>query len=91
VADFDPTNAEMAEYTGTYRSDEAEATYTLEFEDGGLVMKDRWGNGRGLAPLYPDAFRSGGNTYIFRRDASGQITEMTLSQGRVWDLRFRKM
>jgi YD repeat-containing protein len=91
VAPFDPGEAELAEYTGTYRSDEAEATYTVELEDGGLVMKDRWGNGRGLAPLYPDAFRSGGNTYIFRRDASGQITEMTLSQGRVWDLRFRKM
>ena len=90
VADFDPTAAEMAEYTGTYRSDEAEATYTVEIEDGELVRKDRWGDRERLAPLYPDAFRSRGSTIIFRRDASGQITEMTLSQGRVWDLRFRR-
>jgi CubicO group peptidase (beta-lactamase class C family) len=90
VAPFDPGEAELAQYTGSYRSDEAEATYAVEIEDGELVMKDRWGDGGRLAPLYPDAFRSGGSTLIFRRNASGQITEMTLSQGRVWDLRFRR-
>ena len=90
VADFDPGDGEMAEYTGTYRSDEAEATYTVEIEDGELVRKNRWGEGLAMVPLYPDAFSVRGNTFIFRRDASGRITEMTLSQGRVWDLRFRR-
>ena len=51
-------------------------------------MVDRWGEGRRLTPLYPDAFQAGGSTIIFRRDASGRISEATLSQGRVWDLRF---
>jgi CubicO group peptidase (beta-lactamase class C family) len=91
VADFDPTEAEMAEYVGSYRSHEAEATYTVVIEEGELRIEDRWGEGRTLAPLYPDAFRAGGNTIIFRRDASGRISEFTLSQSRVWDLRFRKM
>ena len=90
VADFDPTVEELAEYTGTYRSDEAEATYAVEFEEGELVLKNRWGEGPTLVPLYPDAFRMGGSMAIFRRDGSGRITEVTLSQGRVWDLRFRK-
>jgi len=91
VPEFDPTEAELVEYTGTYRSDEAEATFTVEIENGTFVLKDRWGQGRLLQPLYPDAFGGGGTTYIFRRDASGGVVEMTLSQGRVWDLRFKKV
>ena len=90
VAEFHPSEAELTEYTGTYRSDEAEATYTMVVENGDLHMKDRWGEGGRLAPLYPDAFQAGGSVLIFRRDASGRITEITLSQGRVWDLRFQR-
>jgi len=90
VADFDPTEAEMEEYTGIFRSDEAEATYTVVLEDGELRMKDRWGQGRALLPLYPDAFQAEGRTIIFRRDASGRVNEATLSESRVWDLRFRR-
>lgn len=91
VADFDPTEAELVEYTGTYRSDEAEATYTLAVENGTFAVKDRWGRARPLRPLYPDAFGLGGTTYIFRRDGSGQVVEMSWSESRVWDLRFRKI
>jgi hypothetical protein len=90
VPEFQPSQSQLQEYTGEYRSDEAEATYFVEIENGTFVMKDRWGQGRLLQPVYPDAFSSGGNTYIFRRDPSGQVTEMSLSQGRVWDLRFKK-
>lgn len=91
VPEFDPTEVQLTEYTGTYRSDEAEATYTVEVENGTFVLKDRWGQGQLLQPLYPDAFGGGGTTYIFRRDSSGMIVEMSLSQGRVWDLRFQKV
>jgi len=63
----------------------------VEIENGTFVMKDRWGQGRLLQPLYPDAFGGGGNTFIFRRDSAGQVVEMSLSQGRVWDLRFQKV
>ena len=91
VSDFRPTEAELAEFTGTYRSDEAEATYTVGIENGTFVLKDRWDQGRLLQPLYPDAFTSGGNTFIFRRDPAGRVIEMSFSQSRVWDLRFRKL
>ncbi len=91
VAGFEPSEAEMAEYEGAYRSDEAEATYTVVVEEGELRIENRWGSGRQLIPLYPDAFRVGGRTIIFRRDAAGQITGATWSESRVWDLRFRKM
>jgi len=91
VPEFNPTEAQLAEYTGTYRSEEAESTFWVEIENGTFVLKDRWGRGRLLQPLYPDAFGVGGTTYIFRRDSSGKVVEMTLSQDRVWDLRFRKV
>lgn len=90
VAPFHPTEPELAEYTGTYRSDEAEATFTMVVEEGELRMKDRWGEAGLLVPIYPDAFQAGGATVIFRRDPSGEITEATLSESRVWDLRFRR-
>lgn len=90
VAGFDPSEVELEEYLGTYRSDEAEATYTVVLEDGKLSMKNRWGNGGSLAPVYPDAFRAGGTTFVFRREASGRITEVSAIQGRVWDLRFSR-
>jgi len=91
VPAFDPGPGELREYVGSYRSDEAEATYTMTVEEGSLVMKDRWGEGSTLRPIYPDAFGSGGTTLIFRRDASGRVTEMSWSESRVWDLRFRKL
>jgi CubicO group peptidase (beta-lactamase class C family) len=91
VAAFDPAETELAEYVGTYRSDEAEATFTVVLEEDELRMKDRWGEGGRLSPLYPDAFDAGRRTIIFWRDGSGRITEATLSESRVWDLRFRKM
>lgn len=91
VDHFDPSETQLADYLGVYRSDEAEATYSVEIENGTFVLKNRWGQGRLLMPLYPDAFGSGGNTFIFRRDGSGKVVAVSLSQGRVWDLRFRKV
>ena len=91
VDGFEPTAADLAAYAGAYRSDEAEVTYWVEVEDGGLVLKDRYGDGQSLAPVYRDAFRQGGSTFIFRRDDTGRIAEASLSQGRVWDLRFERI
>jgi len=91
VPDFTPTPAELQAYAGTYRSDEAEATYTMMVEEGSLVMRDRWGEGRSLQPLYPDAFGARGTTLIFHRDASGRVVGMSWSEDRVWDLRFRRV
>jgi CubicO group peptidase (beta-lactamase class C family) len=91
VPSFEPTEEELRDYLGTYRSDEAEATYTVVLEDGELVVKDRWGQGQTLRPIYPDAFSAGGSIFIFRRDQGGRVTEASLSESRVWDLRFRKI
>ena len=92
VGSFTPTAADLAAYEGTYRSDEAEATYTVAIEGGKLVMKDRWGAATPLEPQYPDAFElERGPTIVFRRGASGRVEELSLSESRVWDLRFRRV
>ncbi|MDE2720949.1 serine hydrolase [Candidatus Palauibacter polyketidifaciens] len=91
VEGFEPTASDLAAYVGAYHSDEAEVTYWVEVEDGGLVLKDRYGDGPSLVPVYPDAFRQGGSTFVFRRDESGRVTQASLSQGRVWDLRFERV
>ncbi len=91
VGEFEPTPEELAEYAGSYRSEEAEATYNFVIDDGALAIRDRYGEGFRLDPAYPDAFRGRGSIYIFRRDAAGQVTGLSLGQGRVWDLRFERL
>jgi CubicO group peptidase (beta-lactamase class C family) len=91
VQPFDPTPSELEAYTGTWHSPEAEATYTIEVRDGGLVLVDRYGRARPIQPAYLDTFEIGGNVFRFIRDASGAITEMRWGQGRVWSLRFEQV
>ena len=91
VDPFAPTVADLGDYVGAYRSDEAEVTYRFEVEDGRLVFRDRYGDGAALEPLYTDVFGRDFGTIIFRRDATGRVTQASLSEGRVWDLRFERV
>ena len=91
VADFAPTATELAEYAGTYHSDEAEATYTVVVEGGALVIKNRYGQASSMTPSYPDAFTGSRlGALIFRRE-NGRVTALSVVQGRVWDLRFERV
>jgi hypothetical protein len=58
-------------------------------EDGALVIKQRPAVTMKLAPAYADAFTTPAlGVVIFRRDAAGQVTALSVVQDRVWDLRF---
>ena len=50
----------------------------------------RPGRVRILSPIYPDAFRSGGQVVRFPKDSNGRTTELSLSLGRVYDMRFAR-
>jgi CubicO group peptidase (beta-lactamase class C family) len=91
VEAFAATAASLAEYAGVFRSDEAEATYTMAVEGGRLVLKRRFGKSAELTPLYRDVFEGDGGRYRFVRDASGRVTELSAIADRVWDLRFRRV
>ena len=54
----------------------------------GLVMKQRPDKTIPLTPIYKDAFAAPPlGMVIFRRDGTGRVTGLTVSQDRVWDMR----
>lgn len=87
-----PTAAELGALTGTYVSDEAMTTFEAVIEAESLVLKRAPNSTMNLAPAYKDAFTAselGG--VIFRRDANGKVIGLSITQDRVWDLRFRRI
>jgi CubicO group peptidase (beta-lactamase class C family) len=85
-----PTPEQLAEFTGSYASDEAEVTMTVAVEKDMLVLKSRPDTTIRLTPIYPDAYGGSLGTVIFRRDSRGRVTEFSISQQRVWDMRFKR-
>ena len=84
------TDEQLAALAGTYTSDEAETVLTAVVENHALVLKRRPDMTIALTPTYADAFTAdhGLGTVIFRRDASGRVTELSVVQDRVWNMRF---
>jgi len=86
-----PTSTQLQELAGTYVSDEAETTLVAAVDGGSLVLKRRPDTVITLTPQYADAFTGPQlGLVIFRRDASGRVSAMTVNQDRVWDLRFAR-
>ena len=89
-----PTAAQLADYTGDYRSDEVQATYRIVLENGKLFFrhenefKDYPKNP--LQPTTSDMFFVQGLNLQFIRDASRQISAFTLNAGRVKNIKFVK-
>ena len=90
VPDFAPTPADLGAYAGEYYSADAETALTAAIVDGRLVLRRRPDTVIPLTPVYPDAFDGSLGRIRFLRDASGRITELSVRQDRVWDLRFVK-
>ena len=80
----------LAEYAGAYDSDEAETTMIAAVESDVLVLKRRPDTVIRLTPVYADAFRGSIGFIRFHRDAGGKVTSFSITQDRVWDLRFQR-
>jgi CubicO group peptidase (beta-lactamase class C family) len=87
---FTPTAAQLGEFAGEYYSPDAEVTLKAVVEEGRLVLHRRPSTRIVLTPIYTDAFQSQLGVIRFHRGANGQITELGVSQGRVYDLRATK-
>ena len=85
-----PTVADLAAFVGEYTSDEAELTLRVAVEEGKLVIHRRPDTKIALTPTFADAFTGELGGIRFLRSARGVVTEMSVSQDRVWDLRFQK-
>jgi hypothetical protein len=86
-----PSAARLAELAGEYYSPDAEAGLTIVVEDGGLVARRRPAARLLLVPVSDDVFDSGLGRMTFIRDAGGRVTELSLRQARVYDLRFHRV
>jgi hypothetical protein len=86
-----PTASELQSFVGEYHSDEAMATLRVAVRGEVLMVQNRPGSWAPLQPAYRDAFvLPGAGIVRFVRDGSGTITEASVSQARVWDLRFKR-
>jgi hypothetical protein len=87
-----PPAAELAAYVGEYYSPDAEVSLTASVEEGRLILRRRPASRMMLTPTGVDTFNAGGGLGAIRfiRDASGRVTELSVRQDRVWDLRFSK-
>lgn len=86
-----PSAATLNELAGNYASDEAETLISMRVEGGRLVAFRRPDSNITLTPTAPDTFRGESlGTITFRRDASGKVNAFSITQERVWDLRFER-
>ena len=92
VSEAAPSAIRPAELLGEYRSDEAEATYTVATDSGRLVLRRRPGTTLALTPAYADAFTTPDGWLVrFTRDRAGRVDGLTLGLVRVRDLRFTRV
>jgi CubicO group peptidase (beta-lactamase class C family) len=91
VQPWTPSEAELREFEGTFHSDDAETTFVVTAGEGELEIWQRPDNTRSFEPVYADAFEGFGGLVRFRRDETGRVTTLSLSLGRVYDMRFQRV
>lgn len=92
TTEFTPEAPQLAEYVGSYRSDEAGSSLSIALDaKGQLVVRTGVNGTQPLTPAYPDAFTAPQGIVLFRRDAAGKVNALSLGLGRVRDLRFDRV
>jgi CubicO group peptidase (beta-lactamase class C family) len=93
IPPWEPQTAELAEFTGTYRSAELGTDYRLVMEGAELWLHHRKLDAEVLWPIGRDefGFGRGGSLARFTRDERGSIDGFTISNGRVWGVRFDRV
>ncbi len=89
VEAFAPTAQQLADFAGSYYSEEVDTTYRLTVEDGKLTVTDRNEQKLALMPTFRDAF-TGRFQAEFSRDAQGRITGFVVHAGRIRHVKFAK-
>ncbi|HEB34903.1 hypothetical protein LCGC14_1217460 [marine sediment metagenome] len=93
IEPFEPTEADLKEYAGTYHSEELDVKYRFMVRDGKLYIRFRNFSKDPFNPLIRDVF-SLSEGYIrlnFQRNEQGQISGFLVNTGRVVDLKFKKL
>ena len=90
VEQFAPTTAQLAEFAGTYSSDELLVSYALSVEGDTLMLRVKDGRPRAMTPAVRDAFVAQGQILEFQRNAQRRITGFTVQAGRVRNIAFTR-
>lgn len=86
------TSEQLAQFAGSYYSDEIDATFTVVLQDGKLILRRKNVDDAPLQLLFADTFLSvGSGTLSFIRNNQNHISGFLVSTGRVRRLRFSKM
>jgi CubicO group peptidase (beta-lactamase class C family) len=85
-----PASGELAAYAGEYASDEAEVTLHVAVHDGQLEIRRRPDVRIPLTANHLDGFSGTIGQVRFIRNRQGTVTEMSISNDRVWDLRLTR-
>jgi CubicO group peptidase (beta-lactamase class C family) len=87
---YTPAAADLQSYVGEYYSPDAEVALVVSIENGQVVARRRPATRIVLTPTERDAFSAsaGLGAVRFIRDASGKVTQLSVRQARVFDLRF---
>jgi CubicO group peptidase (beta-lactamase class C family) len=95
IRPWHPATAELSEFVGRYRSDEAQATYQVSVTDGRLsiALEDRRWDTTPLDSVAIDTFTKPHHAYHFVRDANGEVSGLEVSNGweHVYALPFQRI
>jgi hypothetical protein len=87
---FAPSAEHLAEFAGTYRSDEMDAVFRMAVKDGLLTLERSKLRPSALQPVVKDTFRAQPGLVQFTRDGAGRVTGFVLQGNRVKHVKFRK-
>ncbi|MBL7865079.1 MAG: beta-lactamase family protein [Cyclobacteriaceae bacterium] len=88
---FDKSSVKLADYTGTFYSDELMTSYTLVVEKDTIRGKHQRHDDLNIIPKAPDTFETRFlGDLVFVRDRGGKVTGFKASNGRVRNLAFKK-
>ncbi len=88
---YTPGPAELSAFAGEYYSADAEVTLNVVVEGNRLVALRRPDRRFPLAPVAAGRFDSQLGGIRFIRDDSGNVTQLSVSQSRVYDMRFDRV
>jgi CubicO group peptidase (beta-lactamase class C family) len=94
AAAWTPSATELQAYTGVYYSSELETRYEVVVQNGNLTARHRRNGDIAMRPVRADNFRAPAwyfSEIKFERDASGKVTGMRVSAGRVRNLWFQRL
>lgn len=85
-----PTTEDLVALEGVYVSDEAASRLEASVRNGRLVLSLN-GRGSALAPSHTDVFTGPPGLVRLERDATGRAVALHIDNGRVRDMRFRRL